>query len=372
MRIAATAATLFALAACTTTDTSSPYQQPNELMGTEISQRIDQIPFQHREELIQNLLWLVQAGEQTIPALIEGLCHENAKVRSNCCWVLGQLRDRRTVPDLQSLITDPAPSVQLEAARSLVLMGDIAQAPKLIEALDSDRKEVRYLCHEALKTATGHDFGYDHLGTDQRDLQLSVLRWRQWWGEYSGDRLFAQSYEQTYGLGNLAAPAGETQPLEDDAAPTEATEGEIQDSEATPSESGSPEPTEGASGATSEEPTADGQAAGTAKELQDPTEAPAPSTPSKGAAGAASSAATSTSSEPESALAPPKPTTKASESKPASTSGATSTFGPAASPTPIVELPVIAPTQVLPQPQPQGTSARRASETTGSGSGSRD
>ena len=59
-------------------------------------------------------------------------------------------------------------------------------------------------------------------------------------------------------------------------------------------------------------------------------------------------------------------------SKPASTSGATSTFGPAASPTPIVELPVIAPTQVLPQPQPQGTSARRASETTGSGSGSRD
>lgn len=219
MRIAATAALLFALASCSTTEhTVSPYQQPNALMETEINQRIDQIPFQHREELVQNLLWLSQTGEQTIPALLKGLKHENAKVRSSCCWVLGRLRDRRTVNDLRSLVSDDQTRVRLEAARTLVLMGDLDQSPSLIEGLDSERKEVRYMCHEALKSATGHDFGYDHLNENQRDMQMAVLRWRQWWGEYGGDTFFASNYEQAHGLNNVAAPGGETK-LEDQSAP---------------------------------------------------------------------------------------------------------------------------------------------------------
>ncbi|MFT4511975.1 MAG: hypothetical protein ACI91B_000659, partial [Planctomycetota bacterium] len=213
MRIAATAATLlFALTACSTTERKvSPYQQPNGLMTTEINQRIDQIPYQHREELVQNLLWLAQTGEQTIPALLAGLSNESPKVRSSCCWVLGRLRDRRTVPQLQGLVDDGETSVRMEACRTLVLMGDLQQSPKLIEGLDSDRKEVRYMCHEALKTATGHDFGYDHLNQNQQELRVAVLHWRQWWGEYAGDTFFASSYEQEHGLNNLAAPGGETQ-----------------------------------------------------------------------------------------------------------------------------------------------------------------
>ena len=94
----------------------------------------------------------------------------------------------------------------MEAPRSLVLMGDIDQAPRLIEGLDSDRKEVRFMCHEALKAATGHDFGYDHLGPDQSALQTAVLRWRQWWGSYSGDLAFAQHYMQAHGLDAAAMP----------------------------------------------------------------------------------------------------------------------------------------------------------------------
>ena len=211
MRIAATAVIAFlTLTACSTTEPASPYQQPNALMGSEISQRIDQIPFQHREELVQNLLWLAQTGEQAIPALLEGLGHDHAKVRSSCCWVLGRMRDRRTVPQLQRLTTDAELSVRMEAARSLVLMGDIDQAPNLIQGLDSDRKEVRFMCHEALKSATGHDFGYDHLGQDQIALQAAVLRWRQWWSSYSGDAAFAQAYMKTHGLDAAAMPGGET------------------------------------------------------------------------------------------------------------------------------------------------------------------
>lgn len=95
MRIAAIGATLLlALTSCSTTQPSSesPYQQPNQLMAGEITEHVEQIPYQHRDELLQNLLWLAQTGEQTIPAVLEGLRHENPKVRSSCAWVLGAPR----------------------------------------------------------------------------------------------------------------------------------------------------------------------------------------------------------------------------------------------------------------------------------------
>lgn len=217
MRIAAFSATLlFCFAACTTTETKStgsPYQQPNALMAGEITRRVEQIPYQHREELLQSLMWLAQTGEQTIPALLTGLRHENPKVRSSCAWVLGRIGDRRAIPDLQQVMKDDEATVRMEAARTLVALGDLNWSPTLIEGLDSDRKEVRYLCHEALKTATGHDFGYDHLNENKDQMMVSVLRWRQWWSDYSGDAFFAQSYQQKNHLdAQPAQPMGETKP----------------------------------------------------------------------------------------------------------------------------------------------------------------
>ncbi|MBL8756048.1 MAG: HEAT repeat domain-containing protein [Planctomycetes bacterium] len=225
MRIAAIGASmLLLLASCSTTEmkSESPFLQPNSLMGDEISRRVEQIPYQHRDELLQNLMWLAQTGEQTIPALLQGLNHENPKVRSSCAWVLGRVRDRRTIPNLQNAMQDGEATVRMECARTLVTMGDLKWSPTLIEGLDSDRKEVRFMCHEALKTATGHDFGYDHLNQNTADLHGSVLRWRQWWSEYSGDAMFAQSYMEQHKLQPaVAAPNGETQPQ------TGGTEGQV-------------------------------------------------------------------------------------------------------------------------------------------------
>ena len=189
----------------------SPFAQPNTLMADEINTRVAQIPFQHRDELLQNLLWLSQTGETTITALLEGLKSDNPKMRSSCVWVLGRIHDRRTIPYLQPLTKDSNETVRLEAARSLVALGDFQQAPMLIEGLDDPRKEVRYLCHEALKAAAGRDFGFDHLGDNDRQHRMTVLGWRQWWSDYSGDPKFAESYREKYHL-NAAAPMAEVQP----------------------------------------------------------------------------------------------------------------------------------------------------------------
>ena len=215
MRIAAASATLFLfLQACSSTSAETGgFDQPNSLVAQEIQRRVEQIPFQHRDELFENLVWLVQNGEQALPAMVEGLGHDDAKVRSSCAWVLGRLRDRRTIPALQNAMDDRESGVRLEAARSLVAMGDLKWSKTLIEGLDSDKKEVRFMCNETLKTATGHDFGFDHLSANDAERRAATLRWRQWWGEYSGDTLFAQSYQVQHGLTpDVAAPAGETQP----------------------------------------------------------------------------------------------------------------------------------------------------------------
>lgn len=227
MRCVALSSLVFlVVAACGTTKSRSdelPFVKPNELMGMEIQNRIAQIPYQHREELFNSLLWLVQRGEQAIPSLLDGLSHDEPKVRSNCAWVLGQIRDRRVIPSLRPMVRDSSESVRYEVARSLVALGDVQFAPVLIEGLDSDKVQVRYLCHEALKNATLRDFQYDHLGDDRVARSQAVYRWRTWWAQQSGDQFFASSYAERHGIdpnglatgpapidGVPAAPNGET------------------------------------------------------------------------------------------------------------------------------------------------------------------
>jgi hypothetical protein len=217
--------TLLVLTACGTTGRQdNEFVQPNELMGQEISRRVDEIRYQHRDVLVNNLLWLSQAGEQAIPALLDGLRHEDPKVRSNCSWVLAEIGDRRVIPYLQPMTKDSAESVRLEAARSLVVLGDLKQVPVLIEGLDSERPQVRFLCHEALKRATAREFEYDHLTDDRLARSHAVYRWRRWWSEQSNDPFFAASYAQTHGLrtdeamasgsgDQPAKPDGEMQPM---------------------------------------------------------------------------------------------------------------------------------------------------------------
>lgn len=195
----------------TTSHATSDYAQPNSLMAKEIDSRVEQIPYQHRDELYNNLLWLGQRGEQAIPALLKALANNEPKVRSSAAWVIGRIGDRRTIADLQRYTNDSHETVRLEVARSLVEMGDVKQCPTLIAALDSEKVQVRAMCHDALKRATGKDFGYDHLTDNVDQRKTAVLRWRQWWSVQSNDPWFAQQYAQQNQIAMPgAAPAGET------------------------------------------------------------------------------------------------------------------------------------------------------------------
>ncbi len=231
-RLVTTLLVALPFAACATSTGSSKndefadFAAPNQIVQEAIDERIAQIPWQHREELLQNLLWLAQSGEQAIPAVVKGLDHDTPKVRSSCAWVLSRMGDRRVISSLQSKQRDSDPTVRMEIARTLVLMGDLKPASTLIEGLDSEKKEVRFLCSEALKSSTGRDFGYDHLADGVGARQPSIYQWRTWYADMSGDAFFATNYAQEHGLvptGEAtpmvvdpsmgAAPAGETAPV---------------------------------------------------------------------------------------------------------------------------------------------------------------
>ncbi|MHC4512794.1 MAG: HEAT repeat domain-containing protein [Planctomycetota bacterium] len=205
MRRLATVSTLLSLlslTACGTTVFGPSFAEPNALMGKEIGNRVAQMPYQHRQELLDNMLWLAtKAGEQAIPTLLDGLHHKEPKVRSSCAWVLCKIGDKRVIPYLQEKTGDDHEAVRLEVARSLVYLGDMKQIPTLIKGLDSEM---------ALKDATKRDFGYDHLTESDRQRKRSVLAWWQWWGKQAKDPWFAQNYAKENGLRIAGQTEGQT------------------------------------------------------------------------------------------------------------------------------------------------------------------
>ncbi len=218
MRTAVLTALIVSLAGCSTTGSAPhPYAMPNLLMRREIQSRISNFEFLHGQDLLNTMLWLqTKAGETAIVDLLSVLDHASPKVRCSATWILGRIGDRRVIPDLCPLVSDKHAVVRLEAARSLVALGDLKYVTVLIVGLDSDKPSVRYNCHMALKDNTKKDFGYDHLEDDDTLRRATVLKWREWWARQSSDPWFAASYATEHGLPSAALaqvsplPTGET------------------------------------------------------------------------------------------------------------------------------------------------------------------
>ena len=116
-RIFVCASLVFVLVACgSTMDPDDPqYEEPPTFLREEIHERISNIPYLTDEKLYDNLRRLVYIGEPAIPQLLDGLETGNARTRGSCAYVLGLIRDRRTIPPLKEALEDPVPSVRYEA-----------------------------------------------------------------------------------------------------------------------------------------------------------------------------------------------------------------------------------------------------------------
>jgi HEAT repeat protein len=156
------------------------YTEAPRFLKYEIEERIAALEFQTDEQLYQNMMRLVYIGEPAVPFIIDGLQNKAARIRASCAWILGVLRDRRTIEPLQGCLDDEAPVVRYEAATSLGIMGVRDAYPVLIEGLKDPEIRYRYKAHEALQMLTKQSFGYKHDDAPEVRAQ-AVARWESWY-----------------------------------------------------------------------------------------------------------------------------------------------------------------------------------------------
>ena len=151
----------------------------NPMVQTRIQARVDNIKYQRGTTLITNLERIAAYGEPAISVCIEGLKSEDAMTRMGCAYVLGRIGDSRTVPELETTLTDQVDFVRFEAASQLGNMGSKSGYNVLVEGLESERVEYRFKCYEALRELTGHTFGYVHNAPDEERAE-AVAKWKAW------------------------------------------------------------------------------------------------------------------------------------------------------------------------------------------------
>ena len=160
--------------------------EPGTFLKAEIQERIAAIPYQTEQVLYDNLLRLSYIGEPAIPFLVDALSDRDPRTRGSCAFVLGHIRDRRTIPALRKALDDPINSVRYEAAVALGNIGDRGGYPVLVAGLADEDIRSRYKAHEALTLLTGLDFGYKH-DDSPADRRTAVLKWEAWLDKMEAD-----------------------------------------------------------------------------------------------------------------------------------------------------------------------------------------
>jgi HEAT repeat protein len=161
-------------------DDPGKYEKAAGFLEEEIRDRIYNMQYQADAELYQNMKRLAYIGEPAIPFLLEGLDDSSPRTRGSVAFVLGLIRDRRTIPDLIEHLDDDVAPVRYEVATTVCVLGDNAGYPVLIEGLKDDDIRNRYKAHEALLLLTQLDFGFEHdAGPDDRIK--AVRKWEGWY-----------------------------------------------------------------------------------------------------------------------------------------------------------------------------------------------
>lgn len=168
------------LAACVSVE-KDPIARPGSdiVLKLEVERRVAEIPYMHGVELVANLERLADIGEPAVPYLLDALESDNRLARASACWVLGVMGDRRNIAPVRDMLDDRDDVVRYQAAASLVELGDSTGFPVLVNGLGAPDIQTRYKCFEALRDATGQDFGYEHDGAPTLRRE-AVSRWENW------------------------------------------------------------------------------------------------------------------------------------------------------------------------------------------------
>ena len=120
--------------------------------------------------------------------LVAQLASEDAAVRLQAAYDLGETGDLAVVPHLQALLADADVFVRMVTAQALDTLQARLAVPSLIDRLGDDTITVREAALIALRNITGQRFGYEP-DARQADRDRKVDQWRAWWRREGDDFL---------------------------------------------------------------------------------------------------------------------------------------------------------------------------------------
>ena len=112
-------------------------------------------------------------GEESVPALVEGLSDQSPLVRADVCSGLGMTGAEGAIAPLAGALTlDASVDVRCASARALGNFRELAAWQALVGALGADRNAVQTAAYQALRRSTG-----------QRRLPQEQAAWQKWLAE---------------------------------------------------------------------------------------------------------------------------------------------------------------------------------------------
>jgi len=118
-------------------------------------------------------------GEPAVPQLVANLESSDHEVQVMSAYVLGMIRDPRSLDALGRATLDPHLTVRYEAATAMLRMGDRRGLSTMIDALESPDPLVRARAILVLRENTGETFGYK-ADDKPEDRAAALARWRAW------------------------------------------------------------------------------------------------------------------------------------------------------------------------------------------------
>lgn len=120
--------------------------------------------------------------------LVAELTSEDAAVRLQAAYDLGETGDQAVVPHLIPMLSDADVFVRMVTAQALDTLKARLAVPALVDRLEDETITVREAALIALRNITGQRFGYEP-DARQADRKRKVDQWRSWWRREGDDFL---------------------------------------------------------------------------------------------------------------------------------------------------------------------------------------
>ncbi|MDJ0521996.1 MAG: HEAT repeat domain-containing protein [Planctomycetota bacterium] len=156
-----------------------PYYRGTPRMQQDIRDLMGRVPNASHRQWADIARKLTAFGEPAVPQLIANLNSCDTEVQLMSAYVLGMIKDPRSLDALQRATVGRMPAVRYEAATAMLRMGDRRGLLTMVDALESPDPLVRARAILVLRENTGETFDYK-ADDVPGERAAAVARWRAW------------------------------------------------------------------------------------------------------------------------------------------------------------------------------------------------